>query len=460
VASLPFELSNAGFNNDTYDVTLTSSHGWSIASNPRTIALNANADSALLFDLTIPPGTPYGTIDTIIALAESQAAPPLNTNGVMYVTVVSGRAVSISTASDTVGVAGRVINLTARLRNLGVFDDTLDWAVFNDGFWTTVPASGSEPVSVGDSVDIVIAVTIPALATPGMLNDVFVDVNSEDDPAAFAIDQTTFTVIANPPMAVLALPADDISTNVNTPTLRWTHGAYPPPPPGFSDFSYYLDIEEDPVPVTPTRYGPIADTFFVLPAMPDGGYEWRVTTVNPVGDSSLPSAPRQFTVDTEAPLAPTLDQPGDSLYEADTTLTFTWQSVAGADEYKWEIANDLAFTAGVDSLWTANLSNDRILEPCSTVVYWRVSSRDDAGNASSPSAAHRYAVYMVGDMNFDCVLDIVDVVQMVGVAFRGEVPPVPAGRAELLCNPPTDITDVVRLIEIIFRGGTPPCGPS
>ncbi len=208
------------------------------------------------------------------------------------------------------------------------------------------------------------------------------------------------------------------------------------------------------------RYGPIADTLFTLPALADGLYEWRVTTINPVGDSSSPSITRYFDVDTQAPQAPTLDQPGDSLYEADTTLTFSWQAVGDVDKYKWEIASDPAFTVGVDSVWTSTLSNNRVLASCSTVVYWRVRAEDSAGNVSTPSVSHRYAVYKIGDINFDCILNIVDVVGMIGVAFRGEALPVPLGRAEMLCNPPTDVTDVVRIIDVVFRSGAPPCGPS
>lgn len=460
VANLPFTLSNNGFNDDTYGVTLTSARGWAIASNPRTIVLNANSDSSLTFDLTIPPGTPYGTVDTVTATAESQDAPPLSSNDIMYVTVVSGRDVSVAAANDTVGVPGRTINLTARINNLGVFDDTVNWSVVNDALWSVVPSSGSIPVGMGGFVDIPFAVTIPANATPGVSNDIVVNVASEDDPTADGFDQNVMTVIALPPVAVLALPVENAQSNDNSQSLLWTHGAYAPPPPGFGDFSYYLDVREHPNPVTPVRYGPIADTFFNLPVLADGLYEWQVTTFNPLGDSSSPSSPAHFIIDTQSPLAPALDQPGDSLYEADTTVTFTWQTAAAAAEYKWEIAADAAFTTAVDSVWTVALSNARQLASCSTVVYWRVSSKDAAGNISAPSVSHRYAVYKVGDINFDCILNVIDVVQMIGVAFRGDPLPVPPGRAELLCNPPTDVTDVVRLIDVVFRNGAPPCGPS
>jgi hypothetical protein len=459
VVALPFELTNLGLNNDTYDVTMTSNHGWSITGAPTSIALNSGADSALTFNMTIPNGTAAGTIDTVTAVAQSQASPATTSTSKMVVTVTSSHAISVSAAGDTVGVPGRVITITTRLSNVGLFNETINWAASSDFPWTISPSSGSAPVSIGGFVDITYDVTIPSAISPGFSNTIYIDAESVDDPGATDNDATTITVFARPPAPVLLDPADDLLTTQTVQSLSWTHGVYTTPPAGFGDFSYYIDVEEYPVPVMPVRY--IApDTFFTLPALADGEYQWKVTTFNPLGDTGLPSPARQFRIDTQAPSAPTLDQPGDSLYEADTTVTFSWQAVGDADQYKFEIATDEAFTTDVDSVWTASLSLDRVLAPCSTVVYWRVSAKDAVGNQGTPSAPHRYAVYMVGDMNFDCILNIVDVVQMVGVAFRGEAMPDPPGRAELLCNPPTDITDVVRLIEIVFRAGVPPCGPS
>lgn len=458
VVALPFQLANLGQNNDTYSVTLSSNHGWLVSGTPTSIALSSGADSALSFNLTIPNGTVAGTIDTVTAVAQSQGSPSTTSTTKMVVTVLSSHAIAVAAAGDTVGVTGRVISITTRLSNIGLYNETINWTISNDLPWTVSPTSGSTPVSIGGFVDIMYDVTIPSAISPGVSNTIYIDAESADDPGATGNDETSITVFARPPAPVLLDPVDDLQTATNVQSLSWTHGVYTPPPAGFGDFSYYVDIQEFPVPVTPVRYI-AADTFFTLPALADGEYQWKVTTFNPIGDTGLPSTVRQFRIDTQAPSAPTLDQPGDSLYEADTTLTFSWQAVGDADQYKFEIAADLAFTSEVDSVWTASLTHDRVLAPCSTVVYWRVTAQDAVGNVGAPSAPHRYAVYMVGDMNFDCVLNVVDVVQMVGVAFRGEAMPVPPGRAELLCNPPTDITDVVRMIEIVFRGGTPPCGP-
>ena len=460
VAGLPFVLGNNGFTNDTYDVALTSSHGWSIASNPRTIALGAYSDSALSFDLTIPPATPYGTVDTIIALAESQGSPPLSSTDTMFVTVVSGRAVAVLGGSDSLGVVGRTIQMTARLLNLGVADDSIEWTAGNTLGWTINPPTGVAAIVSDGFADVTFAVTIDEVATPGTSSAVIIAGASLDDPAATDADTMSLLALARPPVPVPVYPANLALLNITTPTLRWTHNAYTPPPPGWDVFSYYVDIADDAgLTINSSRLGPLSDTFTVTPSLPDGVHHWRILTFNAFGDSGLPSAVEQFEIDTQAPSAPTLDQPGDSLYEADTTLSFSWQVVPDAGQYKWELASDAAFTANRDSAWTSATSYARMLASCSTVVYWRVTAADAAGNQSMPSASHRYAIYQVGDINFDCVLNIIDVVGMIEVAFRGGAFPTPPGRAEMLCNPPTDITDVIRLIDIVFRGGVPPCGP-
>jgi hypothetical protein len=132
--------------------------------------------------------------------------------------------------------------------------------------------------------------------------------------------------------------------------------------------------------------------------------------------------------------------------------------------YRWEISADSTFASDVDSLWTSvttyTLPDSTPLEQCSTVVYWRVTARDDAGNWSAPSPAHSYAVYIPGDMNFDCVGDVFDVVLLIGVVFRAEPLPNPPGRAECNCSPPPpDVFDAVALVDYVFRAGPPPCTP-
>lgn len=61
-----------------------------------------------------------------------------------------------------------------------------------------------------------------------------------------------------------------------------------------------------------------------------------------------------------------------------------------------------------------------------------------------------------GDMNKDGVFDVLDVVLMVGVAFRNQPEPCPPGMADLNCDGNIDILDVVLLVNHVFRNGPQP----
>jgi len=63
-----------------------------------------------------------------------------------------------------------------------------------------------------------------------------------------------------------------------------------------------------------------------------------------------------------------------------------------------------------------------------------------------------------GDQNCDGVVDILDVVELIGYVFRGGLPPDPDRRADVNCDGRADIVDVVQLIYHVFRGG-PICDP-
>jgi hypothetical protein len=67
-----------------------------------------------------------------------------------------------------------------------------------------------------------------------------------------------------------------------------------------------------------------------------------------------------------------------------------------------------------------------------------------------------------GDQNCDGVVDIVDVVELIGYVFRGGLPPDPVKRTDVNCDGRADISDVVQLVYYVFRGGSicDPCSPS
>jgi len=469
-ASVPFTVYNDGSNADSYQVALSSSHGWTIAPNLDTVAVGAHSNAPSSYAMTIPPATPYGTVDTVYGTASSLGSPGLTDVDTVLVTVYSGRAISVASARDTAAVVGHTLSWAYHTSNLGIGPDTVSWSVSNDRGWPISPASGSLALDSGGSGNVNFNVTIPGNETPGGSGNILLFATSMDDPTVTDADTVLVEILALPPVPTLALLANSAITNDATPTLTWTPGSYSGPP-GFGVFTYDLDLADDPgFTLGATRFASIAGTSYTTPALVDGTHYWRVHAKNAVGDSSAYTPTRSFTTDTQAPAAPLLDSPPPDAYVSDTTPLFTWEpvtSIAGGAatvQYLWETSADSSFSGTVDSFWTSSTSyqvgGSASYPACSTLFYWRVLAKDPAGNLSVASVPRRFAVYMPGDLNFDCTYDVIDVVKMIEVTFRGAPAPDPPGRAEINCSPPSDVIDVVKLIETVFRGGERPCfGP-
>ncbi|MBI3871460.1 MAG: hypothetical protein HY304_00085 [candidate division Zixibacteria bacterium] len=83
---------------------------------------------------------------------------------------------------------------------------------------------------------------------------------------------------------------------------------------------------------------------------------------------------------------------------------------------------------------------------------------------SAPVVSELGLNYRLGDVNHDQVYDVLDVVGLIGVVFRGSTQPlVPYWSGDMDFNRVYDILDVVQLIGVAFRGnpdpGPPPCEP-
>lgn len=78
-------------------------------------------------------------------------------------------------------------------------------------------------------------------------------------------------------------------------------------------------------------------------------------------------------------------------------------------------------------------------------------------NPRFENGAQEVLRYRMADVNCDCVLDIVDVVNVVNIAFRGGACPclgATCPQADLNCSGAIDVVDVVGEINCVFRGGS------
>lgn len=64
----------------------------------------------------------------------------------------------------------------------------------------------------------------------------------------------------------------------------------------------------------------------------------------------------------------------------------------------------------------------------------------------------------LGDLNCDQVYNVLDVVTLVGIAFRSDPPSCPPSAANVTCDPQGDVNvfDVVKLVDHVFRNGPVP----
>lgn len=472
--SLPVQVFNTGKENDTFELSFTSTHGWSVTPNPAYVPVAGRGDTTASLTLSIPGGVLPGTVDTIIVDAVSQADAGVTDSDTVIVTTLAGYGVSVVAQEDTAGVPGRSIDFPVTFANLGTQGDSFDWSVADDAGWVITPVSGSFTLALGGDTTITLNAQIPAGAAPGSLNRIIAIAVSAGDPLKSGRDTVDVNVIAFPPLPVLIdLVANDPTANT-TPDLLWSHAPHAPLPPGFDVFSHALEIGADTaLTVGMTRYDGIADTAFSIPVpLPDGAHYWRVITYNSAGDSSGFSASARFDVDTQSPDAPMLLSPPDQSYGADVTPAFTWGSVtartlaasAGVMLYHWELSFDSTFGSIRDSLTTSSqtyqLPANRALSTCSTVVFWRVSATDPAGNESLPSAAARHELFAYGDMNGDCVIDAVDLSLLIDFVFFAGATMPPPDRGEMNCTLGVDATDLAYMIDLVYFGGPAACNPN
>lgn len=204
--------------------------------------------------------------------------------------------------------------------------------------------------------------------------------------------------------------------------------------------------------------------------LPDGRHFWRARIVDQFGDSSGWSPVRSVWVDTTRPETPTPIYPtqGNGGEIIDQTPTFVWtHSSEGSGtpvSYGLSLASDTGFTTGfrfypgiADTHFTLPEADSLFVDQ---TWFWRVIAGDQAGNNSSHTPGQKFTVippFVLGDYNGDEILDVVDVVGMINLAFRGETLPLPPPeRMDINCDTFYDIVDVVLLINHVFRGGPAP----
>ncbi|HUU46605.1 MAG TPA: CARDB domain-containing protein, partial [Acidobacteriota bacterium] len=126
--------------------------------------------------------------------------------------------------------------------------------------------------------------------------------------------------------------------------------------------------------------------------------------------------------------------------------------VVGSDTIVIAASDLLAISPGDSSLVSAVW----IISTDSTDIHVDIVSTDPMDfNFGNNHARTIFQLLLSGDCNQDRVIDVLDVVYAVDVAFRGGVPPEPLALIDVNCDGVVSILDVVRLVNVAFRGGNP-----
>ncbi|MDQ7798542.1 MAG: Ig-like domain-containing protein [Candidatus Edwardsbacteria bacterium] len=127
-------------------------------------------------------------------------------------------------------------------------------------------------------------------------------------------------------------------------------------------------------------------------ALTDSLYYWRVRGENSASDTSGWSPARTLRIDTQAPEAPFLSEPGNDTLCNDNTPLFVWKESRGAVWYRLVVSPDSTFaTITVDEAIDTTAYTIQVTLPDS-IYYWRVMAGDAAGNWSAPSEKWKFTV--------------------------------------------------------------------
>lgn len=172
-------------------------------------------------------------------------------------------------------------------------------------------------------------------------------------------------------------PCDGKHTNDNTPWLDWTDVT------DATVVHYQLQVDDNTdfsSPVVSKTWVKLSST--TLPALPDGEYYWRVRAVDEANNMSAWSSIWSFTVDTVAPLVPTLTYPASGYNTADSTPWLDWTDVTDPSvvHYQVQVDDDADFSSPEISKTWVNSSSTTLSALPDGEYHWRVRAVDEAGN--------------------------------------------------------------------------------
>jgi hypothetical protein len=174
-ADLMFTITNGGTQNDSYSLTAASTVNWgSLAGVPASVSLNAGASTQITIPVTVPAGTPTGSIGHFTINAASVTSSNIQDTGDASVSIVGG------TPRLTASILSQSTNGTTMTLNLQIINQgpgpgvnttiTSFSARTLSGSGTVTVAAPSVPSSVGNLAVGGVAVVVLTLNVPSSVS--------------------------------------------------------------------------------------------------------------------------------------------------------------------------------------------------------------------------------------------------------------------------------------------------
>lgn len=196
----------------------------------------------------------------------------------------------------------------------------------------------------------------------------------EGSPRAKAVDGT-ISVRTTPAEVMLAEPADDsLAAPVNL-DFSWEEAL------GADSYQFQLNSVNSFSNPEIDSSGISSTTLSLADLSNDTEYYWRVRAQNAEGSGEW-SEIRKFETVVATPAAPDLFSPADDSANAPTALTFEWQNLELASDYRFQLSSDESFSTIItdSSLTQSQLSLDEL--DYSATYFWRVQAINEGGSSN------------------------------------------------------------------------------
>ena len=183
---------------------------------------------------------------------------------------------------------------------------------------------------------------------------------------------TFFVDTQAPPAPTLQSPSDGTLTNEPTQTFDWSDVN------DQSGVTYEIWIDNDSNFSSPENLENVSVSQYTT-TLADENYSWRVKIYDGAGNENE-SANWTILIDTQPPIAPTLELSADGAITSDSTPTFDWSDISDAENYDLIVDDDAGFPSPEIQETISVSTYTPTTELADENYFWKVIVRDLVGH--------------------------------------------------------------------------------